>query len=102
MASELIERLGPDGDLGGHRFTGFLHIWFHNSGGLGSTAASRAVDNLVLEPAQVTTANAIKAIYDGLATEAEKNEYTERVQAGLSLMESGDITTDEYETLLGI
>jgi hypothetical protein len=104
MASLLVERFVATDEthIAGHTFAGFLHVWFQDSGGLGSIVAQRAVSSLNLTAPEIATVQAIKSVYDALPNAADKVEYSGRIQAGLSLLESGDITPDEYETLLQI
>ena len=103
MAHALTERFvaTDNSHIPGHTFSGIMHVWFHDSGGLGSALETELIARYTLTAEQITTVNDIKTEFDGM-TPAGKVEYTASIQAGLSLLESGAITTDQFETLLGI
>ena len=99
----LYERWTADDDtkIPIHDFFGFLHIWLHDSEGLGSAAGSLAVTNLNLAGDDVTEAQAIKAKFDALGTDAAKLEFAARINAVVLLCESGHITKAQAKLALG-
>ena len=84
-----------------HEFYSWLHIYLNDSAGLGSIAAVRAVASMALEADEIAEVAAMKLVFDALGA-AGKVEYAGRIHAAALLVEGGQITASEMNTLLGI